>query len=202
VLDEAACLRGGAEYAGGTAAPISELGFMLSALCHDFGKAVTTAAGEDGRVHALEHEVKGLPLAEAFLRRMTGNRKLLHYVLNMTEHHMKPNILAADRSRKKSTNRMFDRSADPEGLILLAKADCLGKNHGNDHEDFLWQRLQNYRRIMEAPHVEGKDLAAAGFAPGPAFGEALEYAHKLRLAEVPKEEALRQTLSFMRKSAR
>ena len=46
----------------------------------------------------------------------------------------------------------------------------------------------------------GRDLVEAGVQPGPVFTEALEYAHKLRLAGVPKEEQLSQTLGMIRKS--
>ena len=34
--------------------------------------------------------------------------------------------------------------------------------------------------------------------PGPVFTEALDYAHKLRLAGVPKEEQLRHVLGIIR----
>ena len=45
----------------------------------------------------------------------------------------------------------------------------------------------------------GRDLIAAGISPSERFSEYLEYAHKLRLAGVEKENALRQTLALARK---
>ena len=203
VLDQAAGLSGGAKYAGGTAVPQSELGFMLAALCHDFGKTVTTAAGEDGRIHALGHETAGLESADRFIRRLTTNRKLREYVLNMTELHMKPNILAGAGAKVKSSNKLFDQSVDPEGLILLARADSMGKPESSindEYESYLYERLGEYRRTMAKPFVQGADLIAAGFAPGPEFSELLAYAHKLRLSGVEKESALKQTLAYARKS--
>lgn len=202
VLDAAGQLRGGAKYAGGRAVPSWDLGFMLAALCHDLGKAVTTAAGEDGRIHALGHETEGLPIVEKFLGRITTNKKLTSYVLNMTELHMKPNVAAGARSKKKSTNKMFDQSVDPEGLLLLARADHLGRTDmviNEAYEEFLYERLQLFRKTMEQPFVKGADLVAAGLKPGPQFSEILEYAHKMRLAGVQKEDALRQTLAYARK---
>ena len=203
VLDQAAGLNGGAKYAGGTAVPQSALGFMLAALCHDFGKPATTAAGDDGRIHALGHEEAGLEIAEQFLKRLTGNRKLRQYVLNMTQLHMKPNILAGAGAKVKSTNKLFDQSVDPEGLILLARADSMGKPEpsiNQEYEAYLYERLQEYRRTMEKPYVQGADLIAAGLHPGPEFSDVLAYAHKLRLAGVEKENALKQTLAYARKS--
>jgi tRNA nucleotidyltransferase (CCA-adding enzyme) len=52
---------------------------------------------------------------------------------------------------------------------------------------------------MERPHVTGQDLIDAGLKPGTDFKEILSYAHKLRLAGVPKELALKQVLSYARK---
>ena len=183
--------------------PKDPLGFMLAALCHDFGKAVTTEV-IDGKIHAFLHETKGLPLAEAFLGRITTGKKLTEYVLNLTELHMKPNVLAGSgkHPKLKSTNRMFDQCVDPEGLILLARADHLGRPGTEvltENESFLCQRLQTYRQIMDRPHVMGADLVAAGLTPGPDFSEILAYAHKLRLAGIEKENALRQTLAYAEK---
>lgn len=192
VLDAAAALR---EQAS------NPLGFMLAALCHDFGKAVTTE-WINGHYHAYEHEKKGLPLVETFMRRLTGEAKLIDYVLNLAEHHMKPNVVASAGSALKTTNRMFDQSADPEGLIALALADTRGQITAypmKDHEPFLRERLAAYRAIMAQPFVAGKDLIAAGLSPGADFSDILGYAHKLRLAGVAKESALKQALAYARK---
>ena len=48
-------------------------------------------------------------------------------------------------------------------------------------------------------NVTGQDLIDAGLEPGVNFKEILTYAHKLRLAGVPKELALKQVLSYARK---
>lgn len=202
VMDQAAKLRDGAALKPElTLKPELPLGFMLSALCHDFGKAITTEE-VDGKIHALLHEIKGLPLVEQFLGRLTTNKKLTAYVLNMTELHMKPNVIAAKRPKLKSTNRMFDQSLDPEGLILLARADHLGRPGTEilvENEDFLIERLERFRQVMDRPYVMGADLVQAGLHPGPEFSEILAYGHKLRLAGIDKENALRQTLSYAKK---
>ncbi len=206
VLDRAAWLSGGAKYpySDGTEsiAPSWELGFMISALCHDFGKTVATEIGEDGRIHALGHEQAGVEITDRFIRRLTRERKLRQYILNMTELHMKPNILAGAKAKVKSTNKLFDESVDPEGLILLARADYLGREERQpnlEYEEYLWQRLTEYRRTMAQPYVQGSDLIEAGLKPGPDFSDILSYAHKLRLAGVEKESALKQTLAYARK---
>ena len=191
VLDEAAKLRHRAA---------NPFWFMLAALTHDFGKAVCTEE-KDGVLHAYLHEIKGLPLAETFLRRITRETKLIEYVLNLVEYHMKPNTVAGAGSAKKVTTRMFDQSVDPEGLICIALADDRGRITqlpATDHEVFLYERLEVFRELMARPYVMGKDLLEAGLKPGVEFTDILAHAHKLRLAGIPKDSALRQTLAYAR----
>ena len=64
---------------------------------------------------------------------------------------------------------------------------------------FLFDRLDLYRDMMARPYVTGKDLIDRGIMPGDDFDTILEYAHKLRLAGVSKDDALKQTLSYARK---
>ena len=176
----------------------NELGFMLSALTHDFGKAVCTEE-IDGVIHAYNHEIKGVDLAKSFMKRLTGEKKLIEYVLNMTELHMKPNVLASVNASIKSTNKMFDASVDPQGLIYIALSDGLGKipvNDGEKNKAFLFERLEIFKEYMSRPYVMGRDLIAAGVKPGERFSEYLTFAHKLRLAGVSKEIALKQTLAI------
>ena len=133
------------------------------------------------------------------MQRITSEVSLTKYVLNMTELHMKPNVLAGAKSSVKSSNKMFDESVDPEGLICLATADGLGKTSPREyisHADFFKERLEIYREYMARPYVMGQDLIDAGLKPGKDFSDYLDYAHKLRLAGVEKESALKQTLSF------
>ena len=195
VLDQAAGLK---QYSA------NPLGFMLSALCHDYGKSVATEV-INGEIHAYAHETKGLPLVKAFMNRLTGEVGLTKYVLNMAELHMKPNMMAAQGVSVKSTNRLFDSAIDPEGLLCLAISDGLGKISPRpyvSHNDFFRERLAIYKEYMSRPHVMGADLIAAGLKPDKSFSDYLSYAHKLRLAGVEKADALKQTLSYARKKSK
>ena len=200
VLDEAAALREEAS---------EPLWFMLSALCHDYGKQAATSL-EGDVYHAYGHETEGLAPVRAFLERITKEVRLINYVLNMTELHMEPNKKVRDGAHVRAFMNMFDRSVRPKDLILLAKADYMGRiGEGTDRdaladaytetENKLNAMLLEYEDRMSRPYLMGRDLIEAGIAPGPVFAGALEYAHKLRLAGVPKEEQLRQTLGMIRK---
>ena len=178
------------------------LAFMMSALVHDFGKAVTTEMGEDGRIHAYLHEIKGQPLAERFVTRLSTETHLLRYVLNMTRLHMRPNMYYIQKAGRKAWMHLFDESVCPEDLVLLAKADWMGRKDVDacdEAQAYQKNMLGTFREIMQRPFVQGRDLVEAGLTPGPGFKEALEYAHKLRLAGVDKDDALAQTLALMRK---
>ena len=192
VLDQAVKYRDKAE---------NPKGFMLAALCHDYGKAVCTQV-VDGRIRSIGHETEGLPLVEAFLNRITSETKLINYVLNLCALHMKPNALASMNAGVKSTNRMFDQAQDPTALVYMAMADNYGRIMADGitpHEDFLFERLEVYSVIMSKPFVQGRDLIESGLEPNEKFSEYLDYAHKLRLAGVDKESALKQTLAYVRK---
>ena len=189
VLDEAAKKRNNVK---------NPMWFMLAALCHDFGK-ITATTEKNGRIHSHNHEQAGIPIANEFLHKLTNEKKLINYVLNMVEHHMKPNMVFADNSSVKATNKMFDRSVEPIDLIYLASADALGQRPQKDITEskaFLLDRLNTYTEFMSRPFVEGIDLIEAGLHPGPEFRKLLDYAHKLRLAGVPKDSALKQTLAL------
>ena len=182
-------------YSGKTRDPF---GFMLAALVHDFGKAVCTGT-DNGKIRSIGHETIGLERASAFVGRLTSEKDLRKYVLNLAEYHMMPGRMAKDRSSVMATNRMFDLSADPEALICLALADTLGKisveSEGID-EGFLRERLLTFREYMSRPYVSGDDLIAAGLSPSSEFKEYLEFAHMQRLAGVDRDSVMKHILAL------
>lgn len=190
VLDEAAKKRN---------TVTNPLGFMLSALCHDYGKSVCTE-NINGEIHAYRHETEGLPLVMAFMERINAAVELTDYVLNMTELHMLPNMKAAANSSLKSTNKMFDKAIEPFDLIQLSICDGLGKiPQITDTEEFLVERYSYYSEIMARPFVTEADLRSAGVEHDENFDEVLSYSHKLRLAGIDKVSALKQTIAYAKK---
>ena len=176
--------------------------FMMLALTHDMGKAVTTAFVK-GRIHAYEHETQGVPIVSRFIHRLTNEHEVISYVLNMVPLHMRPNIAAYNRTSLKSTNRMFDAAAAPGDLIYFAQADhpvVSGSEEFSGDPEFLEERLRSYLDTMAQPHVTGRDLIEAGIEPGEQMGELLDYAHKLRLAGIDRDSAMKQVLAQARKS--
>ncbi len=145
VIDEAAKLRDKAKF---------PLGFMYAALCHDFGKILTTTIKEDGKIISYNHERAGLKLVRQFLKELTNKdeNELRNYILNMSELHMQPNQLANQNSKLKSTRKLFSKSICPEDLILLAKADALGRTVEQNYlpkEEYLINGLNDYLQMKE-----------------------------------------------------
>lgn len=189
VLDEAAKLRERSAW---------PVGFMLSALAHDIGKCVATEVQEDGRITAYGHEVLGLEMVERQLRRITNHDKLIKYVLNQTELHMRPNMLFGARSRKKKTRQLFDLSVSPNDLILLSRADASGKldePYREENEAWLRERLEDYHQRLQLPMVTGQDLIEAGLKPDKNFSALIQRARMLHFAGLDRRNALKQVLS-------
>ena len=122
VIDEAAKLK----YESS-----NQLAFMLAALCHDFGKFTSTEI-IDGQIRAYNHHEAGIPLARTFLTRFQFNNNIINYVCNMVGLHMKPILLIKQKSSDKAFRRMFKNSIMPTDLILLTKADQLGRGIKKD----------------------------------------------------------------------
>lgn len=186
VLDEAAKLREQAKH---------KREFMFAALLHDVGKPATTTVDANGNIRSLEHEKEGVAVAKEFLARLTNEKGLTAYVLDLVRSHMRPNRTFENNSKLKATRKMFDETKHPEDLLLLAKADHLGRKDAlsyDEAEEFLNKRLADYREIMSRPQVTGKDLLEIGFKPGELLGRALEKAHKMHLSGMDKEEVVRQ----------
>lgn len=143
VIDEAAKLKNKAK---------NPIGFMYSALCHDFGKVITTTTKEDGKIISYNHERAGLKLVRKFLDRTVRkeDNEFRDYVLNMVELHMQPNQLANQNSKLKSTRKLFKKSVCPQDLILLAKADALGRLVSEDYslkEVYLKDALKDFQKL-------------------------------------------------------
>ena len=169
------------------------LAFMFSVLCHDFGKIVSTEEVE-GKIKSIGHDIEGVIITETFLDRITNEKALKKIVLNHVELHMRPNMMIK-RSRKKSLMKLWDSSVCPNDLILLAYADKYNRYDDQDVITALQRRsLQEYEDLILQPQVMGADLVKLGLKPSPQFSEILEFTHKLHLAGVDKEDAIKHAI--------
>ena len=175
--------------------------FMLLALCHDMGKAVCTTVN-DGVIHSYNHETEGLMIIEKFLRRIISDKDIIKYVLNMSKSHMKPYVMGICKSSVKACNKMFDSVVSPLDIINFSLGDNCTKAESQEYrecEKFLFDRFITYKETMALPHVTGADLIDMGIEPGAVFGEVMKFAHKLRLAGIKRESALKEVRAYWKK---
>ncbi len=175
--------------------------FMLACLSHDLGKSECSYI-ENGIIHSYKHDIVGKDIALKFLKRITNEKDIIKYVLNMVEFHMKPNQYAQENSSIKVTNALFDKSLNPKDLIILSECDNKGRITEKtipDNSEYLYSRLKIFEETMSKPFVSGKDLIDSGIKPDTYFSELLAYAHKMRLAGVEKDLALKQTIAYYKK---
>lgn len=171
--------------------------FMLFALMHDLGKIETTEI-INGKIHSYNHEVVGVEIAERLLERICHEKKVKNYILKSIPLHMRPSMLFESKSKIKKTNKLFDEAVEPKDLIYFSLCDKhieTSKKEELEKKEFLFERLRVYEETMEQPYTTGKDLLELGFKSGIELGKMLELAHKLRLAGVSKEKALKQVLA-------
>lgn len=201
VLDQA-----GELFSTGIDEPDRYLPFMLSALCHDFGKVNTTEMNSKGKLCALNHEITGIPIANDFLNRIYNNKSFIKYVDNMVEYHMKAHSCFNNRSRTRTTNLMFDKLLYPKDFILLVYADSTGHDLNNlDNKQFnmflekammeigfLTDRYLDYGKKISEPYITADDLIELGLKPSPLFTTILDKAWNMHLKGVKKEHVLKQ----------
>ncbi|HEY2374230.1 MAG TPA: HD domain-containing protein [Gaiellaceae bacterium] len=190
------------------------LAVRLAALFHDLGKPAAAWRGVDGRLHYYakaghserSHEQIGADLARSALSRLRYPNALRSLVLRIVRHHMFQ-VGNGDAARAR---RFLAKYGDELAFELLdhKEADFAGKP-GPDDEPRVGdvERVQRFReqvrREQQQPHrlsdlaVDGSDLIAAGYEPGPALGRALrELLHEV------VEDPSRNTKSVLLSSAR
>ncbi|HEX6161995.1 MAG TPA: HD domain-containing protein [Vicinamibacterales bacterium] len=162
---------------------------MLAAVCHDLGKATTTAV-IDGRIKSPNHEAMGVEPAMKILDRLNINTldgfDVRTQVLGLVTEHLRP--IAFYKARDTVTDGAFRRLAqkvDLELLVRFARADCHGRSGTFDCSgiDWFWDRAQSLgvEHKAPAPILLGRHLIELGVMPGPRMGEILKAVYELQL---------------------
>ena len=162
---------------------------MLSAICHDLGKPLTTVHA-DGHVKSPGHEEAGVPLVEAVLDRLNVHSMdgydVRGAVIGLTRHHLRP--IAFYKSPTPVGDGAFRRLAqkvDIELLARFAQADCHGRRGTFDCSAIDWflerARALGVEHAPPRPLVLGRHLLDLGMQPGPAMGELLRRLYDAQL---------------------
>ncbi len=179
---------------------------LYTALCHDVGKAVTTAI-IDGRITSRLHEIKGVPIAKQLLQRMTKKIDLIDTVLKLVRYHMAPGMYVQGGARLSTYKKLADNLAPQTNLKMLANlayADIRGRNpaKGTPLADDIpiidqFVAKANEAQVLyakEAPVLLGRDIIEY-IQPGPEMGKLLAQAYEIQLEEgITDKEALKQRI--------
>jgi putative nucleotidyltransferase with HDIG domain len=159
----------------------------LAALFHDLGKPHVAWRGTDRRLHFYarhgrsDHAQVSAQFAEEALRRLRYPNELRESVVRIVRFHMF-DVGRADAVRAR---RLLRKHGDRLALDLLdhKEADLLGKGEDGPRDADELERLRVFRTLVESelvsPHklsdlaVDGTDLIAIGYRPGPELGRAL-----------------------------
>jgi tRNA nucleotidyltransferase (CCA-adding enzyme) len=161
---------------------------MLSALCHDLGKPLTTAF-IDGRIRSRNHENAGAEPTLRILDRLNVHSldgfDVRHQTLGLVTHHLKPGMFHKADNVGDGAFRRLAQKVDLELLARLARADCLGRTGEFDCSAMDWfierARTLGVEHRPPAPILLGRHLLKLGMRAGPEVGALLSQVYEKQL---------------------
>jgi poly(A) polymerase len=147
----------------------------LAALLHDVAKPATRT--EEDRIRFHGHEALGAEMTRAIAKRLKLSGELADAAATLVADHLR---LDPIKQMKLATLKRLLRRDDIEDLLKLHQADCLG-SHG-DLELYGIARAKQAEfagadaaaTLRPEPLIDGVDLIAWGYTPGPLFKQILE----------------------------
>lgn len=166
---------------------------LFGTLCHDLGKSPCTRfALKRGALHWISpgHDKAGVPLTEAFLRRIGAPKPLIESVPKLVANHHVLNSAPVEGMSDSSLRRLARRlePASLADLVAVMRADHLGRPpFVSEVQEAKIARLEEQIRELELaeaapePILMGRHLIERGWKPGPSIGEALDEAFEAQL---------------------
>jgi poly(A) polymerase len=149
------------------------------ALLHDVGKPPTYRVAPD-RIRFDGHVEVGLAMGAEICRRFRFSNEDTRQILALIENHMR---FADAPHMRASTLKRFFRLPCFEEHLALHKMDCMAAHRNLDTYDFVVERYHSMPEedVRPRPLLTGRELIAAGYAPGPRFKEMLQAAEDAQL---------------------
>jgi poly(A) polymerase len=161
------------------------------ALLHDVGKPPTFRRAPD-RIRFDRHVEIGVAMGAEICRRFRFSNEETHQVLALIENHMR--FMDAQRMNQSTLKRFFRLDCFDEHLALH-RMDVMAAHRNLDIYHFIRERRpeMNEETIRPRPLLTGRELIAAGYAPGPHFKQMLTAAEDAQLegTVTTTEEALK-----------
>ena len=142
------------------------------ALLHDVGKPATFRRAPD-RIRFDDHVEVGVKIAEELCGRLRFSNHDSEQILALVDNHMRFGHVGR---MKELTLKRFLRMPKFEEHLALHRADSLASHRHLQTYEFLREKMNEIppEKIRPVVLVNGDDLIAAGYAPGPRFREILE----------------------------
>ncbi|MDR3773987.1 MAG: CCA tRNA nucleotidyltransferase [Terracidiphilus sp.] len=161
------------------------------ALLHDVGKPPTFRRAPD-RIRFDGHVEVGVAMTAEICKGFRFSNEDTRQILALVGNHMR----FADAERMKaSTLKRFFRLEGFDEHLALHRMDCLAGSGNLDHWEFVRARRMAMPEeiVRPAPLITGRELIAAGYAPGAAFKQMLRAVEDAQLEGTiaTAEEALR-----------
>jgi poly(A) polymerase len=141
------------------------------ALLHDVGKPPTFRVAPD-RIRFDGHVEVGVAMARDICHRLRMSNDDTEQILALVQNHMK---FADTPKMKESTLKRFMRLPQFDEHLALHRLDCLSSHADLSLYDFVRQKQAETppEEIRPEPLINGNDLIALGYQPGPLFREIL-----------------------------
>jgi len=161
----------------------------LAALLHDVGKAQTARIGEDGITHFYGHEHIGADIVNRELYNLRFPLDDIQFICELIENHMFYfEDITKDSTYKRFMNKL--EYCNIRDLIRLRIADRSGNLAKANLPKITHKLKETIRRIRKIEQSEdcmklsdlainGRDLIALGFVPGPTFKVVLNHCLEL-----------------------
>ena len=158
---------------------------------HDIGKARTRSEDESG-IHFYGHVREGEKMAEFVMRRLRFSRAEMESILALVHCHM---LFMNVREMRPNRLKRFLRMPEFELHLELHRLDCLGSHGFLDNYEFCRSKLAEMAddELHPSQLINGDDLIAMGFSPGPLFREILHVVEDAQLdgGIVTSDEAIK-----------
>jgi tRNA nucleotidyltransferase/poly(A) polymerase len=165
---------------------------VFSVLLHDIGKPPTWSLDPaEGRIRFNAHDKVGAGMTRAIMERLRFSRDEIEATVEAVDQHMA--FKDVKRMRIAKLKRFMARPGF-EQEMELHRVDCQSSHAMLDNHIFLREKQEEFANepLIPPPLVNGADLIALGWTPGPKFKEVLEAVQTRQLEKTltSKEEAL------------
>jgi poly(A) polymerase len=142
------------------------------ALLHDVGKPPTFRVAPD-RIRFDGHVEVGVAIGADICRRFRFSNDETRQILSLIENHMR--FADAPRMKTSTLKRFFRLENFPQHLALH-RMDCLAAHANLDIYNFVREAYETMpeESVRPRPLVNGRELIAAGYTPGPQFKPMLQ----------------------------